>query len=488
MKNIEDMTAVELGQLVNLREISPTEVLKHFKDRIEKRNPEINAFTYTKFEDAFNEAKKIENKLANNEYVGPFAGVPICLKDFLPSKKGWHNSHGGVQHLVRVDDSDSMFYKAARSLGAIAVGKTNAPPFGFSGACQNKMYGYTSNPFDLDRTSGGSSGGTAAAVADGLVLLGEGGDAGGSIRIPAGWCNLFGYKPSLGTVPSYCRPDGWSATHPYCFNGCLTTNVMDSAIMLNHMAIYNPRDPISLPINSNTDFTRCKIHSIKDMKIGFTMDFDMFPVEECVKDQIKSALKQLEPYVETIDPISFNFKHSLEEFTKCWAWSISIDTALDLEQWRKEGLDLVRDYAEELTPEFISYNQLAANLDIHMFREFNEIRTDILDNFENVFENYDIIISPTACCLPMFNSYGGHAKVIDGIELNSDVDFIQFGQTFLVNFIGYPAASIPAGLVEDKWPIGMQMIGKQYRDEDIFDVAFTYEHVNPWNYVQARNR
>ena len=94
MKNIEDMTAVELGQLVNLREISPTEVLKYFKNRIEERNPELNAFTYTKFEDAFNEAKKIENKLANNEYVGPFAGVPICLKDFLPSKKGWHNSHG----------------------------------------------------------------------------------------------------------------------------------------------------------------------------------------------------------------------------------------------------------------------------------------------------------------------------------------------------------------------------------------------------------
>ena len=114
-----------------------------------------------------------------------------------------------------------MFYAAARSLGAIAIGKTNAPAFGFSGACQNKMYGPTNNPFDLQRTSGGSSGGSAAAVAAGLVLLAEGGDAGGSIRIPSSWCNLFGFKPSIGTVPSYCRPDGWSATHPYCFNGSL---------------------------------------------------------------------------------------------------------------------------------------------------------------------------------------------------------------------------------------------------------------------------
>ena len=217
----------ELGDMVNNKEISPVEVIDYFQKRINQRDPSLNAFTYTKFDEALEEAKSLESRIMKGEYCGPFAGVPIGLKDFLPSKKGWTNSHGGVKSLIQVDNCDSEFYKAAKKLGAIAVGKTNAPAFGFSGACYNKMYGATSNPFDITRTSGGSSGGSAAAVADGLLLFAEGGDAGGSIRIPAGWCNLFGFKASVGSIPSYCRPDGWAATHPYCCNGALTKCVRD---------------------------------------------------------------------------------------------------------------------------------------------------------------------------------------------------------------------------------------------------------------------
>ena len=251
---LEKLSAVALGREVRSGHISPTEVISYFADRITKRDPSLHAFTYTRFDEALSSAKELEHRLAKGESVGPLCGVPVGLKDFLPSKKGWTNSHGGVRALIREDEADSMFYIAAREAGAIAVGKTNAPAFAFRGTCDNMLYGPTCNPFDIEYNSGGSSGGSAAAVADGMLPLAEGSDGGGSIRIPSSWCGCFGFKASVGTIPSICRPDGWTATHPYCFNGAITRTVEDSALMLNYMARYNPRDPLSLD-HGKKDFT-----------------------------------------------------------------------------------------------------------------------------------------------------------------------------------------------------------------------------------------
>lgn len=484
MTYLERLSGIELGKLVNSKRVSPTGVIDYFADRIEEANPRINAFTYTKIEDAMREAKILEERIMKGENCGPFAGVPVGLKDFLPSKKGWQNSHGGVPSLVQIDNADSEFYKAARNLGAIAVGKTNAPPFGFSGTCENTMYGSTRNPFDIRRTSGGSSGGTAAAVASGLITLGEGGDAGGSIRIPSGWCNLFGFKPSLGSVPSYCRPDGWTATHPYCFNGSLTKTVEDSATMLNAMSYYNPRDPISLPISMNKDFT-CLMHkSIEEMKIGLTFDFDMYYVDSEIKNIVEIAAKELEDAGARVEFVNFNFKHSLDEIATCWAWAISIDTMIDMKIWSENGfghrrkLDMLKNHADELTDEFIYFNKMAEESTIYDMRKYNEIRTDILDNFEDVLSEYDVIISPTATCRPML--LDDETVEVDGVELDRMLDFIEFAETFLVNFIGYPAASVPVYFTDDNLPVGMQVIGRRFGDEDVLAVSRTRELIEPW--------
>lgn len=480
---LERLSATELGNLVNRKVVSPTEVINYFLDRIDRLNSELTAFTYVKPEDAISDAKRLEVRIMNGENVGPLAGVPVGLKDFLPSKRGWQNSHGGVECLIATDDADSEFYKAASKLGAIAIGKTNAPAFGFSGACGNKLYGSTKNPFNRNRTSGGSSGGTASAVAGGLILLGEGGDAGGSIRIPSGWCNLFGFKPSVGTVPSYCRPDGWSATHPYCFNGALTKTVEDSAIMLNTMARYDPRDPISLPINANKDFKELRYSSIRGKRIGVTSNFDLYPnVDPDVVKKVEDTAKSLEYLGAHVDRVPFNFKHSLHDILYCWAWSISVDTALDIQMWKDNGLDIIRDHADQLPEDFIIFNQIASQASIQDMRNFNEIRTDILDNFEDAFEKYDIIVSPTAICDPLPLSWNGYCKEVNGKEIDENLSFISFGETPLSNFVGYPAASIPAGFSSNNLPIGMQVIAKQYHDEDVFAIANAVETILPWRH------
>ncbi|MCR5209703.1 MAG: amidase [Lachnospiraceae bacterium] len=478
---LERLSGVELGKEVSAGHITPTEVIDYFAERIEKRNPGINAFVYTKFDEARVEAQKLEERMAHGESIGPLAAVPVGLKDFLPSKKGWTNSHGGVKSLIMEDTADSVFYDAAVRAGAIAVGKTNAPAFAFRGTCDNKLYGPTRNPFNTDYNSGGSSGGSASAVADGLVPIAEGSDGGGSIRIPSAWCSCFGFKASVGTIPSVCRPDGWMATHPYCFNGAITKTVLDSAVMLNHMAYYDPRDPLSLD-RDRRDFTELMKRPIKDWKIAFTADFDIFTVDPEVEAVVEAAAHRLEEAGAVVEKVHFGFKHSQDDFAKLWCRSICIDTAIDMELWKKEGFDLVRDHRDELPEEFIYWNEEALRSSIMDYRYFNELRTEILDEQQNIFEKYDIIVSPVTICPPVKNVADGNTKGPEMLNGRAIEPLIGFCETFFENFTGNPAASVPAGLTESGLPVGMQIIGKRFMDEDVFAVAHAYEEISPWNY------
>ncbi|MBP5179914.1 MAG: amidase [Clostridiales bacterium] len=482
-----ELSAIELGREVISGNVTPTEVIKHYEDRISRRNPSLNAFVYTKFEDALSEAKKLEEKIARHEELGPLSGVPVGLKDFLPSKKGWSNSHGGVRSLIRTDNADSNFYEAASEAGAIAVGKTNAPAFGFRGTCDNKLYGPTSNPFNTDHNSGGSSGGSAAAVADGMLPLAEGSDGGGSIRIPSSWCSCFGFKGSVGSVPSVCRPDAWTATHPFCFNGSISRTVEDSALIMNYMARFNPRDPFSIPFGKR-DFTDLMKKPVKDWKIAFTPDFDLFEVDKEIAGIVREAAYKFRQAGAHVDEVRFNFRHSQDDFARLWCRSISIDTSIDIELWKKEGFDLIGDHADELPEEFIYWNDIAFNSTVMDYRYFNELRTEILDEQQNVFDKYDLIISPVTTCAPVLNASDRNTKgpvILNGKPCDP---LIGFCLTLLENFTGNPAASVPCGFTKNGLPVGMQIIGKKYRDEDVFAASHTFEQISPWNYEIPFNR
>ena len=476
---LENLSGVELGAEVNKGNVTPTEVIEYFADRIEKRDPRLNAFTYTKFEDALEEAKKLEQRLAAGENPGPLAGVPVGLKDFLTSKKGWTNSHGGVKALIREDTDDSAFYAAAREAGAIAVGKTNAPAFAMRGTCDNKLYGPTGNPYDPEYNSGGSSGGSAAAVADKMLPIAEGTDGGGSIRIPSSWCGCFGYKASVGTIPSICRPDGWTATHPYCFDGAITRTVEDSAVMLNYMAKYDPRDPLSLD-HGHRDFTELMKAPIKGRKIALTLDFDIFNTDDEIASIVEEAAYKLESAGAIVEPVHFGFKHSQNDFAELWCRSISVDTAIDMELWKEQGLDLVGDHRDEIPEEFIYWNEKALQSTIMDYRYFNELRTEMLDCEQDIFDKYDLIASPVTVCPPVKNADDGNTKGPDEFRGRKMEPLIGFCETFIENFTGSPAASVPAGFTSAGFPVGMQLIGHKFRDEDVFAAAYTFEQIAPW--------
>ncbi|MBQ7535175.1 MAG: amidase [Stomatobaculum sp.] len=497
MEALEYLSAAELGEMIRRKQVSPTEVIRYFIGRIDKRNPALNAFVYTCPEYAEAQAKELEQRLMKERDagpfsfgsfpLGPFAGVPFALKDFLPSKKGWQNSHGGVRALIRTDPADSEFCRAMEAAGGIALGKTNAPAFGFRGTCDNLLYGPTSTPFDIRYNSGGSSGGSAAAVADGLIPIAEGSDGGGSIRIPAAWCSLFGFKASVGTIPSVCRPDAWAATHPYCFNGGLTKTVEDSAILLNYMARFDPRDPLSVPRESAAagssgipDFTEEMRRGVRGRRFAYTADFGVFPVDPEVARITEQAALRFQEAVAVVEHVDFHLKRSAYELAEMWCRSISADTAIELELDRREGFDLVRDHRGDLPEEFIYWNEQAAKGGIMDYYAFHLVRTEILDALEDVFEQYDYILSPVTICLPVLNAGDRNTKgprEMNGVPVEP---LIGFCETFFANFTGHPAASVPAGLSETGLPVGMQIIGRKFRDGDVFAASGAFEKICPW--------
>lgn len=477
---LEYLSASEIGRAVNNRQLSPCEVVNYFEDRIIKKNADINAFVYTKFEYAEEEAKKLEKRIMSGEQLGDFAGVPFALKDFLPSKKSWTHSHGGVKCLIKEDPYDSVFCEAMERAGGIAIGKTNSPAYGFRATCDNKLYGPTHNPFNLAYNSGGSSGGSAAAVAAGMVPIAEGGDAGGSIRLPAAWCNCVGYKAALGTIPSVCRPDAWSATHPFCFNGGITKSVEDTANLLTYMSGYNPRDPYS--VARDTVFYRKYLtQDLRGMKIAYTPDFGIFSVDPEVEKVVLEAVnhfKELGATVEVIDKI--NLSYSLKELAEAWCRGICIDTAIELELWKEQGFDPIRDHRDDFPEEFIYWNEIAAKSTILDYYRFNTVRTSILDLFENIFLDYDLVISPTSACLPVLNADDGNTKGPKEINQTTVEQLIGFAETFLANLSGHPAISIPAGFSKEGLPIGMQIIGKKLREGNILAASAAFERLMPW--------
>ena len=394
---LEYLSALEIGSLVNSRKITPTEVLNYFEKRINERNKSINAFTYTRFDLAYIEAKKLEERLNRGEYCGIFAGVPFGLKDFLPSKKGWPHSYGGVKCLVSMDLYDSLFCEVMESEGGIAVGKTNAPSYGFSGTTDNKMYGKTSTPFNTLYNAGGSSGGSAAAVSDGLLPISEGGDAGGSLRVPASCCNLVGFKAGFGSIPLYSRPDAYSASHPYCVAGGLVKTVDEAIALYKLMAKVDSKDPYNNMVLRQNEDIDGYINSNQSLRIAFTYDFDLFEVEDEVKKIVFDAAMKFKEKGYLVEEVHFNFKHTANEFSDLWCKGITIDCALDLNHEKQKGIDYLKDNLSDFPEEFIKYKKICDELTIEDLYEFNLARTDILDNFEDVFSKYDLIISPVTC-------------------------------------------------------------------------------------------
>lgn len=456
--DLGNRSASEIGAMVNEKVISPVESVEYAIKRIEECNKEVNAFVDLHAEDALREARKLESDICRGRAQKKcFNGVPFALKDFLDSKPGWEHTYGGVMSMKRKDTEYSEFCRAMEEMGGIAIGKTNSPSFGFSGICWNKTFGATNNPRDVRYNSGGSSGGSAAAVACKMVPIAEGGDAGGSIRIPAAWCGVYGFKPSAGVIPNVCRPDAWAATHPYCTNFGVTSTFKDTEILYWAMKGYDPRDPLSVPdIRSNI---RCG----DVLRIGYSLDMGgLFKVSPEVEKAFNEALKTLDKLGFRLEPVEMRCRSTLEEMTAAWCRGLAIDSAI---QFIDEG------HTPEDAPEsFLKVVEAAKNMTIMDYSRFHKIRTDAFDMQQDVFRTYDILITPVTCCHQILNT--GNELGPESIGGRSLNELIGFAETFVWNMTGNPALALPFGeFAESKMPFAIQIIAPRFQDDQLLAFA-----------------
>ena len=472
------MSAAELGRRIRRRELSAMEVLEATIQRIEERNPSLNAFVYKGFDDARKAAAAADEAVRSGREVGALHGVPVAIKDLFDFKPGWPATFGGIRALANnVVDFHCMFAERMERAGAVVVGKTNSPTMGLRGTCDNYLFGPSRNPFDTSRNTGGSSGGSAAAVADGLVPLAEGTDGGGSIRIPAAWCGVYGYKASFGRVPLTGRPNAFQGITPFIFEGPIARTVEDAAVSLDVLAGPDPRDPLCLL--DKPDFAPAVARSIKGWKIAYSPDFDVFPVEQAVASTVLGALPAFEEAGASVEQVRVGITRHQSELSDLWTRLIMPLNVGGIETLKAAGVDLLKDHPGDLPPQYRRWLEVGYGLSVTDVWADQVVRSEVNDAIQSVLDRYELLVTPTLACMPVKNADDGNTvgpDEVDGVEVDP---LIGWCLTYFMNFSGHPAASIPAGL-HDGLPVGLQIIGRRGADEDVLAASAAFERVKPW--------
>jgi amidase/aspartyl-tRNA(Asn)/glutamyl-tRNA(Gln) amidotransferase subunit A len=483
MPNIENLattpSATALAAAVRRKDISPVELMDAAIARIEAHNAKINALVIFGFEEARAAARAAEAAIMRSDSIGPLHGVPIAMKDCFDYKPGWVTTFGGIRALKNyVAHTYCMFAERMERAGAIIVGKTNSPVFGFRGTTDNYLFGPSRNPFDRSKNTGGSSGGSAGAVAAGLLPLCEGTDGGGSIRIPSSWCGVFGYKPSFGRVPLVTRPDGFSGNVPFIFEGPITRTVEDAALAMTALAGYDSRDPYS--IEGEVDFMAALRASISGKRIAYTKNYGIFPVDRRVTAVVDKAVAAFEEAGAHVEEVEIGIKRSQRELSDVWCRLIAPKNVAAIEGFKRAGIDLMGRHRDDLPPELLHWDEIGRRITVPQFLNDQAVRTEVFDALRSVLDRYDLLVSPTLACLAVDNAADGNTLGPAEIEGESIDRLIGWCMTYLINFIGYPAASVPAGLAENGLPVGMQIVGGRYADADVFAASAAFERLRPW--------
>lgn len=478
----DQLSAAETARLIKARDMSPVEAVEAAISRIETRNPSINAMIFSDFDGARAEARAAEARLMKAEpaELGPLFGVPTAMKDCADFKPGWPSTFGGIRCLAgNIAEGWCTYAERMTKAGAILIGKTNSPQMGFRGTTDNKMFGPTSTPFKPGYNAGGSSGGGAAIVGDGMLPIAEGTDGGGSIRIPAAWCGVYGYKASFGRVPCVTRPNAFGGSSPFIFEGTLTRTVEDAALGLAALAGYDPRDPFSL--EGDFDALAALSGGVKGWRIAYCPDFGNFPVEPAVAAVVREAVAAFEAAGAIVEEIDIDFGYDQLELSEIWCRMSAINFAAALEDYRLRGYDILGEHPDDMPPEVHAWYEVARGLTIaDKFRD-QAAQTAVYDRIQEVMGKYRLLLTPTNACLPVRNATDGNTlgpSAINGVTVNP---IIGWCMTYPVNYSGHPAASIPAGLdPASGLPVGMQIIGRRYADADVLAASAAFETARPW--------
>ena len=470
-------SAAELIRLVRAKEISPSEVLGQTISRIERRNPSLNAIIHLDADAARETSRSVEARLLAGDGTVRLGGVPTVTTELFSSYPGWPNSLGGIPSVKHAKGaSRSLYPRRMEASGAVLLGYTNSSPLGFTSVCDNRLFGPTANPFDLARNSGGAAGGSAAAVADGLVPIAGALDGGGWIRISAAWCGVFGYQSSHGRVARVTRPSAFEVS-PFAYDGAISRTVEDAALALNALVGYEPDDPFSVP--SDVDWTHALINPVRGCRIGFAPHLGGFPVAPEIVEVLTASVAAFETQGAHVVPFEIQFPHSAEEISAAWRRMVSMRMAGAFNGLKKRGIDLCNDFRDEIPEEvWVSIDQAQSLGSAGMQRD-QQIRTAVYDGINRALAEVDVIACPATGALPVMNGVAGDTSApsaIDGVAVDPVVGWCL---GFLTNLSGHPSASLPAGFAKSL-PVGLQLIGQRHGDFELLSLCAAFEAARPW--------
>jgi aspartyl-tRNA(Asn)/glutamyl-tRNA(Gln) amidotransferase subunit A len=458
--------AHEIADLVRAGEISAKEVLETFLERIERSNDELNALVYVDADGARSQAAEIDRRLAAGDDPGPLAGVPIGVKD-LENVQGMPTTYGSVPYKDNVADHDGVQTARLRRAGVVIVGKTASPEFGAEAITRTFLHGTTRNPWNTERTPGGSSGGSAAAVSAAMLPIATGSDGGGSIRIPASFSGLLGAKGTYGRIP---KGDGPESSHTSVL-GCMARSVRDTARYWDCVVGHDEHDAYSLPHPGISYEAAVNEPPPTGLRATWSDDLGYSACRSDVREKTHAAALAL---VSTASMALVDRPVELKDMSAAWGLFGVPGTWLEVaEFWpdRREDFTPVIRASVRNGEERYNMRELARAMERR--HENNHLLAE-------VFADVDIIFTPTTGTTA-FRAEGPMATEVEGRQIKPMHSLF----TYPFNISGHPAVSVPCGFDDDGLPIGLQIVGRRHTDHVLLQLAAALEQAHPWPKIAA---
>ena len=452
------MPATDLAAAIGAKNVSPVEVIHAVLAQIERLNPKLNAFCLVTADAARQAAQTAEQAVMRGETLGPLHGVPVSIKDLVITK-GVRTMRGSKLYEHDVPSEDAPVVERLQAAGAIILGKTTTPEFGFKGVTDSPVTGISRNPWNLERTPGGSSGGAGAAVASGMGPLAIGTDGGGSIRIPSSFCGIYGLKPQLGRVPVYPA----SATGDLSHAGPMTRTVRDAALMLSVIAGNDNRDRFSLP-TSHPDYLRAMEGDVRGLRVAWSPDLGYAIVDPQVRQITGEAVKafaELGCHVEETNPGFDNPEDLLQRF-------FYVNIGAMLQDYP--------DYESKIDPQLLDILREVEGLPAQEYARSILRRSAYFDKVQRFFATYDLLLCPTVAVPPFQVGIEGPREIAARPVRRR----AWFALTPPFNLTGQPAATVPCGFTADGLPIGLQIVGRRFEEATVLRASAAFEAARPW--------
>jgi len=450
------MSTVEMARLIRAKKLSAREALAEHLKQIERVNPKVNAIVTLVPEMAAAAAAKADEMQARKEPLGPLHGLPVAHKDLLETS-GIRTTFGSPLYKDNIPTVDDIVVERIRRAGAITIGKTNTPEFGSGSQTFNKVFGATHNPYDLTKTCGGSSGGAAVALACGMTPVATGSDTGGSLRNPAAFCNVVGFRPSIGRVPNPNAAFAWSTLST---SGCLGRSVADLALALSTIAGPDSRAPLSIN-EPGERFARPLDRSFKGVRVAWFKDLGGVPFDPRVRAVVDGHRKTFESLGCIVEQAEPDFSLAEIAFRVLRAWNSANVYGSRLREHPEAFKDTLAGEIEEglrLTGMDLARAETAHG--------------QLWRRFQAFLEEYEYFVLPTTQ-LPAFDVDTPYPTEIASVKFDNYIDWMK--SCWYISATGNPAASVPGGFTPEGLPVGVQIVGRNKQDVSVLQMAHAFE-------------